>query len=385
MSEKDVTEVTATTDTAVDEVAAKLVALGLTNDQVTKVKEDLGVATVEDLSLVTEEDLKGVGLKPIAARRAADGLKPVADATAPAVDMAASLSVLPQVPNYTALLQMLKVGGVLRFEQSTVIAGIQAYLADKAGVYGINKALAAKMLAYAKSNRQSVDPVYHKLKTEIARTGDMAELFAAIEGFDGRSVTATARKELFGDIDKYLIPAVNGFWSQLDSWMQAALVSANGPAATQRVLNALVPGAVGGFMPSGGNAAPPTTGLHEYAEKVNDAANQAFAGEGAQIASGALCQANALKGVLDDPTLPAKVGAVNSEQMLLELGVTVTGADARVENDLAQFVTSILQVKNLSGGDTELRYFDALWQLGSLIPWNQLGGRGGYSSLGGKL
>jgi hypothetical protein len=92
MSEKDVTEVTATTDTAVDEVAAKLVALGLTNDQVTKVKEDLGVATVEDLSLVTEEDLKGVGLKPIAARRAADGLKPVADATAPAVDMAASLA-----------------------------------------------------------------------------------------------------------------------------------------------------------------------------------------------------------------------------------------------------------------------------------------------------
>jgi len=239
------------------------------------------------------------------------------------------------------------------------------------------------MLEFAKKNRQSVDPAYYKMKREIIRTGEMAELFAAIDGFDGRSVTVTSRKELFTDIDKYLLPAVAEFWGQLDGWMQTFIATANGPAAQQRLINAITGGA-GGFMPSGGTAVPPTTTLREYVDKVNDAANQAFAGEGTLIASAALCQANALQEILQDPTLPTKLGAANPEQMLLELGVGVTGADTQVENDIVQFVMAVLQAKNLTGGNTELRYFDELWQLGNQIPWTRLGGgrSGGYSDLG---
>lgn len=365
-----------------DDVAVKLEGLGLSAEAITKIKDDLGVKSVGDLDLLTEQDLKDVGVKPIEARKVLANLKPtVTDSIDDAVTPG-SFTLLPQVPNYSSLLQMLKVGGVLRIDPATVVAGLQARLADRAGLYGLNKTIADKMLAFAKKNRQSVDPAYYKLKREIIRTGEMAELFSAIEGFDGRSVTMTSRKELFTDIDKYLLPAVADFWGQLDGWMQTALAAANGPAATQRLIKAMA-GGVGGFMPSGASTAPTTT-LREYVDKVNDAANQAFAGEGTLIASAALCQANALQEILQDPTLPAKLGAANPEQMLLELGIGVTGADTQVENDLVQFVMAVIQAKNLSGGNAELQYFDELWQLGNQIPWARLGGgrSGGYSDLG---
>lgn len=357
----------------VDEVIAKLTELGLSADVATQLKSDLGLGEVSDISLVTEQDLKDAGVKPIVARKLLGAVKAavqdVVDTGTPG-----SFTTLPQVPNYASLLQMLKVGGVLRIDPATVVAGLQARLADRAGLYGLNKVIADKMLAFSKKNRQPVDAAYYKMKREVVRTGEMAELFAAIEGFDGRSVTAASRKELFTDIDTYLMPTVAEFWSQLDGWVQTYIATSSGPAAQQRLIDAVTGGA-GGFILTAGSAAPATTTLREYVDKVNDAANQAYSGEGTLIASAALCQANALQEILQDPTLPAKLGAANPEQMLLELGVGVTGADTQVESNLVQFVMAVIQAKNLTGGNTELRYFDELWQLGHQIPWNRLSGR----------
>ena len=375
---------TVTTAPAADEVLAKLGSLGVPEEKGVKIKNDLGVETAADLALVTEQDLVGIGWSPIAARKLAAALQPpVPEAVAAQTADAVIASILPQVPDYASLLDQLRTGGVLKVERSTVTGLVQAWVANRAGLFGITERLAAEIKAYAERNDEPVDPkVYYRLKNQLTRTR-YGDLFAAIEGFDGRSVTAANKKDLMAKTEQKLWPAVREFQARLNGWHDSWVAGANNPLAFQSALAALAGGGRQGVTPSMGQA-PDTGGLHDEADTVNDAANRVFAGEGVQIAAAVAFEASKVREVLADPSLPARIGAANHEQMLKQLGVTVSAADPRFERDLVQYILAILQVKNLGSGQDELLYFDALWQLGNQIDWNQLGGRrdGSYSSLG---
>ena len=168
---------TVTTAPAVDEVLAKLGSLGVPEEKGVKIKNDLGVETAADLALVTEQDLVGIGWSPIAARKLAAALQPpVPEAVAAQTADAVIASILPQVPDYASLLDQLRTGGVLKVERSTVTGWVQAWVANRAGLFGITERLAAEIKAYAERNDEPVDPkVYYRLKNQLTRTryGDL--------------------------------------------------------------------------------------------------------------------------------------------------------------------------------------------------------------------
>jgi hypothetical protein len=129
---------------------------------------------------------------------------------------------------------------------------------------------------------------------------------------------------------------------------------------------------------------PPDTGaLRDSAEAVNDNINRIFRGTGVQISAALAYEANRIKETLQTPNLPTLVGAPNREQMLKKLGVSVPATYPRLEQNLTKFVLGIIKASDQPAGDEELRYFGALFMLGSQIEWNLLDGMSGGSRKAG--
>lgn len=366
----------APTDTAVtDEVTAKLKDLSVGDDIISKIKDELGVATVVDLSKLREADLLGVGLKVVQARTLLDAFAPAATV----VDPSSAFEVLPTVPDDASWLDALRAGGVLKVDQSTVISAVKAALANRVNLYDVPNKLVTAMEAFADGNDEPVDATYFKIRKQLTRRS-YAEVFEAIDGLDGSYVTDGRKKELFSRIDTYLWPAITAYFSQLKSWQEAWVQGAANPAI---LISALAGG--GGFaMPPGMMQAPDTGVLRDYGDAVNDAANKVFAGTGAQIASALAYDAAQIKKLLEDPRLPALVGAANREQMLKQLNVAVSSTYPRLERDLTRFVLGALQAKDQSSGNEELAYFGAMYMLGNQITWDQLSGNHSLSGVGGR-
>jgi hypothetical protein len=351
-------------------VEKKLKDLGVADDIVGKIKAELGVETVDDLSRLTEEDLVGIGMKKIQARKTLDSLVP---ATTSANTFAVSIdTLLPAVPTDESWLTALKVGGVLKVEQSTVISAIRAALADRVGLYEVPKILVLAMEKFADANDDPVGTEFFKLRKQITQH-NYADIFEAIPGLEGSFVTEGRKKEFFRRVNDNLWSSIIGFNDQLKAWQEAWQGSAN-PAMMLNVLMSLAGGSK--MMPPGVMQPPDTGALRDYADTVADAINKVFAGPGIQIAAALAYDATKIRETLSNPGLPASIGAANRDQMLKQLGVAVSANYPRLETNLTRFVLATMQVKDQQAGNEELQYFGALYMLGSQIPWNDLSGGG---------
>lgn len=355
-----------------DQVALELTRLGVTDvGVIDKIKNQLGVTTVEDLSVVTEADLLAAGMLAIPARKLASAIAPVASATS---DIGTSTfdEFLPSMPSDDSWLEALQTGGVLKIDKSTVIAAVRAALANRVGLFEIPDLLAKAMEEFADTTEEQVDPSFYAISKQLTRK-NYAELFAAIDGLDGRFVTAARKKKLLTRIDESLWPELISFNDQLQSWLEMWTRGAVNPSSLMMMMAA---GGSGGPMPPGMMQPPDTGGLRDYALTVADTVNKAFAGTGVQIASALAYEATNIKETLANPRLPAMIGAVNRDQMLKQLGVAVSPTYPRLEQDLSRFVLCCMDVKNIPSGEAEYRYFGALASLGSQIDWTQVGGGG---------
>jgi len=378
-------EAPTTTPMTVDQ---RLSELGIEAEMITKIKEDLGAASIEDLSNLTEDDLTGIGMKKLPARKLAAALVPETptEVSSAATPTGASLvsfdAVLPTVPSDSAWLEALRTGGVLKVDQSTVISAVRAALAYKAGLFAIPGKLVEEMETFADANDEQVDPEFFRLRKQITRRS-YADIFAAIDGLDGNYVTEARKKQLFSRIDEHLWPAIMAFYDQLQSWQKAWMQGAANPT----MMMAAIVSATGGgtAMPPGMMQAPDTGVLRDHADAVADSVNRVFAGTGVQIAAAMAYDATNIKETLSNPRLPALIGAANRDQMLRQLGVAVSATYPRLETNLTRFVLAIMQVKDQPAGNEELQYFGTLFMLGSQIPWDQLGGgrSGKLTGIGG--
>lgn len=381
MSDEKTTDVT-TVDATVDEISAKLKEFGANDDTVAKVKDELGATSVDDLSTLTEADLVGVGMKVVQVRKLLASLKPAV----PTVDTAAMSAVafdgvLPGVPDDGSWLEMLKTGGVLKVDQSTVISAIRAALAERVGLFDVPGKLAGAMEAFADSNDEQVDPAFFKLRKQLVRRS-YAEVFEAIDGLDGSFVTDKRKQQLFARVNQTLWPAIMDFYDQLKSWQETWVQQGANPAMFMAAIASM--GGGGMALPPGMMQPPDTTGLRDYADAVADAVNRVFAGTGVQIAAALAYDATEIRKTLENPRLPAMIGAVNRDQMLKQLGVAVSSTYPRLEVNLTRFVLATMQVKDQPAGNEELRYFGTLYMLGSQIPWDQLGGGRMVTGVGGR-
>ncbi len=373
-------------DTPMDPVIAKLTELGISGDIAAKIKDSLGVETVDDLASVTEADLVEAGLKKLQARKVVTALQTLKAPVAEAASHAATTvnvsfdAVLPTVMSDSSWLEALKLGGVLKVDQSTVISAVRAALAHKVGLFAIPDILVRKMEEFADANEEQVDAEFFKLRKLLTRRS-YAEIFEAIDGMDGSFVTEGRKKQLLARIDEKLWPAIVEFFQQLDAWQKAWMQGAANPAMMVNMFMAASGGA--SIMPPGMMQPPDTGVLRDHADAVSDAVNRVFAGTGVQIAAALAYDASRIKETLQSPRLPALVGAANREQMLKLLGVGVSATYPRLENNITRFVLATMQVKDQPAGNEELQYFGMLYMLGTQITWDQISGRG-LTGIGGK-
>jgi len=334
---------------------------------------DQAIALLKDAEMSPDTAIKGVlnGTPIAVANKAIKTLRAVAAVTPAAVSMFNSSDILPGVPTDESWLSALRAGGVLKVEQSTVISAIRAALAHRVGLYDVPDMLARKIESFADENAEAVPPEFFKIRRQLTRRS-YAEIFEAIEGLDGTFVTESRKKVLFGRIDSNLWPAIVSYYGQLKAWVEAWQQGAANPAMLMNAI-AMMAGGGASAMPPGMMQPPDTGALRDAGDAMNDEINKVFAGTGVQIASALAYDATKIKETLENPKLPALIGAANRDQMLRQLGVEVSATYPRMETNLVKFVLSVMKVKDLPAGNEELQYFGALYMLGSQIPWDQLG------------
>ena len=361
---------------ATDEVAAKLAEYGASEQVIAKVLS-LGVEKVTDLGDLTVDDLREAGMPVVKARQLIANVKPAVPAVDTAVLNTATFdNLLPSPPDDESWLRALKTGGVLKVDQSTVVAAIRVALAERFGLYNLPSKLANAMEKWADETDEQVSPTFYQLRKRVTRLR-YGDVFDAIEGLDGAFITEARKKRLLGRLNDYLWPAIDGFREQLKGWQEAYLQGAANPAMLLMALTG--GGAASMLQPSIMQA--DTSGLRDAADAVKDAINRVFAGTGVQITAGLAYEAQQIKQALEEPRLPSMIGVANREQMLKKLGLGIPGTYPRFEVNLVRFTLSILDLENQSPGQEEIGYLSAMCMLGSQLDMRQLAERK-YATLG---
>ena len=164
----------------VDALDAKIKAFG-GNDETLNALKNMGVETVDDLAVLTEADLVAAGLKLVKARKLIDDIKTAkaAEVPTPAATPAPTVApmafpsdfgaILPTVPSDESLLRSLKVGGMLKVDDSTYNSALRVFLADRAGLFTVPEKLSVAMEQFADDSDEPVDPSFFKLKNQITR------------------------------------------------------------------------------------------------------------------------------------------------------------------------------------------------------------------------
>ncbi len=349
---------------------------------------DEAISLLKDREFTPDTDIGaavGDGAPKAKLAKAIAGLReiapaPAASETAVPAMSAATFDVLPAVPSDEAWLNALKVGGVLRFNKETVTGTVSAALAARLGLFDLPEKIGLAMERQAESLQEPVGDDYYQLQALLTRRS-YAEIFAAMPGVDGRFATQARKAALLGRINNRLWGSLNSYQQQLKQWVDAWQQGMSNPAAMVGMLSALAGGA-GGIVPPGMMQPPPAEVLRDAADGVVNDINYVFAGTGMPVAMALAYDAQQIRKVLENPSLPAQVGAANREQMLRTLGVAVSSDYPRLERNLKQFALGIIEFQNVTAGQAELQYIVALYQLGAMIPWDRLdtagvSGRGG--------
>ena len=370
-----------------DEVRTKLAEYGADEATIKKIVNDLGGEGIDDLASLEVADLTGAGMKLAKARKLVAELKSTAK---PAASVAAAETraiqsqfeaLLPSIPTDESWLNALKTGGILKVDESSYIAAIRAALADCAGLYNVPDALSKAMEKYADETEEQVDPTFYALRKSLTRRA-YGDIFAAIDGLDGTFITEGRRKEFLSRIRDTLWPAIAESYRTLDGWYQTWRASFSDPSM-------LIAAIGGGF--SGGAAGmsmitpPDTAQLHDAGDTLVDSINRVFRGTGVQVAAAMAYDANVIRNTLEDSRLPSMVGVKNREMMLKKIGASVSSNYIRLEQNLVKYVLAFAKHDTVTS-DVEVNYFVALWQLGTQINWNELGGGDatGMTGLTGK-
>lgn len=366
----------ATTNTAAtsdNPVKAKLAGLGVEDAVIDKIINELGATTVEDLNQLNESDLIGAGMKLVPARNLAGSLSASNPASGMLVNPMAAYDILPKPSDDASWLNALKVGGILKFNKDTVSGTVSAALADKVGLYDLPDKIVKEMEANAESLDEPVGAEFFEMQRSLTQR-NYGDIFAALPGVNGQYATKGRKAELLRKMNENLWPSLAAFQDSLSGWMDAWQATTSNPMAMMQALTMMAAGGRTG-LPPGTMAPPPIDNLRDSAEGVINSINRIFAGTGIPVAMALAFDAQQIRNTLDNPNLPAQVGALNRDQMLKKFGAAVSSDYPRLEMSLKRYTLSVIELPNVSAGQTEIDYVIALFQLGSQIQWSTLGVR----------
>lgn len=351
----------------------KLEGLGLTAEQTAKLEVE-GVASDTDMTGLTDQEIKSVtGCGLVTAKKVAAAFVPAPVIAPPAEGPTAydqpSMDILPPVPDDGSFLEMLKVGGILKIESVDVISAMRAAIAQQAGLYELPDILMDRMERVAEEQDEPVGKSFYDLQRMITSRayGDVLSVL----GVTGNFVSERRKKEVLQRLKARLWPALRGFHSLLTDWVQAWNQGAN-PVMTLQMFMLNQLGGPGGVMPPGMMAPPDTAGLRDEAEAVINRINSVFAGTGIPVARALAFDATRIKGILEEPALPAAVGTTTKDQMLKVLGIDVDANYVRLERNVIRYALAIMELPKVASGREEYLYLAAMLTLGAAIPWDKL-------------
>lgn len=358
-----------------EELLAKLKGLGLKDEEVQKLAGE-GVANDSDMARLNADQIKAVtscGL--VTAMKVAEAFVPAPNPVVvsdPGVGQMASMDMLPSVPDDSSFLEMLKVGGVLKVGKVEVISAMRAAIATQVGLYNLPDILMTRMERFAEEQDEPVGESFYTLQRLIT-SRNYGEVLSVL-GVTGNFVSDRRKNEVLARLNSILWPALRNFNSQLVAWSDAWSKGMSNPGAALMVLAMASGGGARGVMPPGMLQPPETAGLRDEAEAVINQINKVFSGTGIPVARALAFDATRIKGILEEPTLPAAVGSATRDQMLKTLGVDVGPDYVRLERNVTRFALSIMELPNISSGNEEYGYLGSMLQLGLSIPWEKLGG-----------
>lgn len=353
------------------EVVAELKKAGLSDpEMIKKVINDLGLTEKSDIGYLTKEGLMSIeGMKEIAAEKllVALGLKKPPGSQAGSQPNPISLDMLPKPLSDESLLAALKAGGVIQVEESTIISAIRAALAAEFNLFELPDKLLILMESYAKRGEKPVDKKYWEIR-KIVIYRSYAEIFEGL-GIDGKFVTDPRKKELFGRIDKYLWPSLLEFQEHLEAWQKLYVqYTMSMYGYNQQIMGSGAP--VTGMMP------PDAGPVIDASESVINNLNKIFADLMVPITAAVALEAMRIKKILENKDLPPMIGAANREEMLRLLEAAVPATSPRMEDNITRFVLAILHLKDQTTGREMNEYLNAMFVVGSQIPWSQFRGIG---------
>lgn len=365
-----------------EELKTKLLELGLSEEEVSKLNEQ-GVTSENDMAMLTSDEIiKYTSCGAIPAKKIVAAFMVIESPKETVIPTGQpSLDILPEVPNDTSFMEMLKVGGILKVGKTEAIAAIRACLANQSGLYELPKVLMSLMEKFAEEQEEPCGPEFYSLQKLLTKR-NYAEIFAALE-IDTASVTQPKKDALLKKLQITLWPALSGYHQQVVGWFNTYQQTAANPAAMVTMFSMLASGNSGAA--AGMIQAPDTNVLRDAAEGVIDKINKVFAGTGIVIARALALDANNIKEVLENTSLPAQVGVSTHDQMIKMLGVNVSADYVRLERNITRYALSIMEFPSVTAGQSEFAYLTALFQLGNAIPWDKMNSKEVSTGIGGTF
>ncbi len=334
------------------------------------------LAVLSDATAITDADLQtalvggdvkiplGVFRRNLAKLRGPQAVVDISDKTH-------SFDALPSVPEDVSFLEMLKTGGVLKPGKTEVISAMKAAIAEHLGIFDLPTTLTEKMELFAESQEEIVGPEFYKLRKLIARR-NYAEVLAVLD-VPGDFVTATRRNAFLEKLNTLLWPQLGSFHRQLLNWQESWSAGMANPGMALTMMAMAQSGRGAAMLPPGMLQPPETSAIRDAGEAVINTINKVFAGFGVPVARALAFDATKIKEALENPGLPAAVGATNKDQMLKMLGISVGADYVRTERNITRYTLAVMELPTVPA-DTEHSYLGNLLMLGAAIQWDKLPG-----------
>jgi hypothetical protein len=359
------------------ELTDSLKQVGFDKAQIEKLEKE-GVESADDMGMLSDDEVQKItGCNVITAKKAVAAFAPAPAENGISPSYDAIQSVLPQLPDESSFLEMLKTGGVLKIDTTNVIAAMRAAIASNIGLYDLPAILIAKMEEFAETQEEPLGEQFFVLQRQLTqrRYGDVLSAL----GVAGNFVSERRKKLTLEKLNSLLWPALASFNNQLKNFVEVWTKGAANPAILLAPLMQQQGSQI--VLPPGMGQPPDTAVLHDEAEAVINTINKVFAGPGIPVSRALAYEAIQIREVLEDANLPSTVGAVTKDQMLKMLGVNVGADFVRLEQNITRFALAIMKLSKVESGNTELVYINAMFTLGASIPWDKLRGNS-PSSLG---
>ncbi len=365
-----------------DELKRIFLEAGVAESVIESIIDSMGLTTVEDLAYFTDATaFAEAGVSGMLAQRklaaAGAGIKAEREAAKQREAQIAAerdaqknldLSLLAEDVNEEEWIRDLQQGGILRFQESTYIAGIKAVLAANMGVFRAVETLSKMVTDYSIKSAIPSPKLFYTLQDIITRR-EYGLVFAASENnrVNGVPIYATSKdmEQLMQRMMQFFVPAILDSAQKVAKWYNDLTNQKTSDFFVEQTMHESALGQSTSY--------PSPAALYDAGVNLRQSINQTFAGNGIQKALAIYNEYRTFVGVLNDPDLPSSVGALDKDNVLSMLGFDANAAAVRSEAFIVKFVISMIDAERLAKGK-ELQFFRELHDLARQIDWSALTG-----------